>query len=44
LLVAFQGGVIKIFNIFSGAIIFNKAANETLDLDQEVTNVAFFND
>jgi hypothetical protein len=33
LLVAFQGGVIQIFNIFSGAIMFNRAQDETLDIE-----------
>lgn len=44
LVVAFQGGIIKIFNIFSGAVMFNKAADETLDIEQEVAEISFFSD
>jgi WD40 repeat protein len=44
LLVAFQGGVVQLFSVFSGAVLFNKSAEETLNLETEVTAVAWFND
>ena len=41
LLVAFEGGVIQIHNLCSGEIIFNKLAEESLKLDNEVASLAF---
>lgn len=44
LLVAFQSGVVQLFSVFSGAVLFNKSAEETLNLETEVTAVTWFND
>jgi len=41
LLVAFEGGVVQIHNVYSGEIIFNKVAEESLRVDHEVANMAF---
>jgi uncharacterized protein YneR len=42
LLVAFQGGCVQIHNVYSGAVLFNKTAEESLKLEQEVSNVKYF--
>lgn len=41
--VAFNGGQIQLNNIYSGTVLFNKAAENMLDLGpQEVSDLAFF--
>jgi uncharacterized protein YneR len=42
LLVAFQGGCVQIHNIYSGQVLFNKAQEEALELEQEIAKVHFF--
>jgi WD40 repeat protein len=39
LLVAFQGGLVQVNDIYTGQTLYNKVATEALNLDQEVTNV-----
>lgn len=39
LLVAFQGGLVQVNDIYTGSILFNKVGSEALNLEQEVTNV-----
>jgi len=43
LLIAFQGGLVQIYNVYSGAVLYNKKEQQNLNLGIEVANLAFFN-
>ncbi len=44
LVVAFEGGVVQVHHLYSGSILFNKKADESLNLEQEIANIAFGSD
>jgi len=44
LVVAFEGGVVQVHHLYTGNIIFNKKIDESLNLFQEVANIAFGSD
>ena len=41
LLVAFEGGVVQIHNLYSGEILFNKLLEDSLKLEHEASNIMF---
>ena len=44
LVVAFEGGVVQVHHLYSGVVVYNKKADESLNLEQEVANIAFGSD
>ena len=39
---AFENGYVQLNNIYSGAVLYNKAVENEIDLGQEISDLAFF--
>lgn len=41
LLVAFEGGLVQMHNVYTGAVIYNRSQDECLDIGHEINSLAF---